>query len=273
MERIELNETFKRAWLGRDPFMAVTQLQGKIFRAVQSRHTLRFELEGRSYFAKIHWGVGWREILKNWLYGKTPILSALNEYQAIRHLESIDVDTMTCVAFGQRGRNPARQQSFIITEALTDTLSLETVCRQWLSSPPAPTFKRRLIRRVARMARLMHNSGMNHRDYYLCHFLLKPASRLGTEEAEFRVHLIDLHRAQIRQTLPLRWRQKDLAGLYFSTLDFPFTRTDLLRFVREYEQCPLTDVFQQRGRHWRTVGKKAIRLYQKQFGRTPNTCL
>jgi heptose I phosphotransferase len=78
----------------------------------------------------------------------------------------------------------------------------------------------------------MHRAGVNHRDCYICHFLLhtdKPVSA-----SELRLSLIDLHRAQIHPSLPLRWRNKDLAGLYFSALNIGLTRRDKLRFLKGY---------------------------------------
>ena len=68
-----------------------------------------------------------------------------------------------------------------------------------------------LIKRVATMVRDMHAAGINHRDCYICHFLLHlPFS--GKEE-ELKISVIDLHRAQLRTRVPRRWRDKDLIGL------------------------------------------------------------
>ena len=66
------------------------------------------------------------------------------------------------------------------------------------------------------MVRDMHAAGINHRDCYICHFLLHlPFS--GKEE-ELKISVIDLHRAQLRTRVPRRWRDKDLIGLYFSSM-------------------------------------------------------
>ena len=48
----------------------------------------------------------------------------------------IGVPTMTPVAFGRTGSNPARIRSFLITEELTGTTSLEDFCAAWASQPP-----------------------------------------------------------------------------------------------------------------------------------------
>jgi len=62
---------------------------------VKNRKTMRFSINGKNYFIKIHTGCGWKEVIKNWVQFKQPIVSAENEYLAIRRLESLKIDTMT----------------------------------------------------------------------------------------------------------------------------------------------------------------------------------
>ena len=231
---------FDALWAGRDPHAAVEALQGQVFRELEARRTLRIEIAGRGYFVKIHRGVGWAEIVKNLISLRAPVLGAGNEYRALRRLAEIGVASMTPVAFAERGVDPARQHSFIITEELANTVSLEDHCRDWPTNPPSPAWKRALIRRVAEMAGRMHRGGVNHRDFYICHFLLHldPPPR---PEA-FHLSLIDLHRAQTRTTTPRRWRDKDLAGLYFSALEIGLAKRDVLRFLRAYFESPLRTI-------------------------------
>ncbi len=256
-----LDEPFRSLWQGRDPFEAVEALQGEVFRELEGRRTLRTELGGRAYFVKIHRGVGWREIVKNLLSLRLRVLGARTEWRAIGRLEQLGVATMRAVAFGERGRNPARRHSFIITEALAPTVSLEDFCRDWPAQPPPPALKRALIERVADMARRMHEGGMNHRDFYLCHFLLHTAPA-PTANA-LRLSLIDLHRSQVRPRTPRRWRDKDLAGLYFSTLDIGLTRRDLLRFLRAYFAAPLRDTLRREASLLRRLTQRAEKLHRR----------
>ena len=62
------------AWRGADPFEHLARVDGEVFRDVEARRTFRFEAGGRSYFAKVHSGVGWREILKNLLVLRLPVV-------------------------------------------------------------------------------------------------------------------------------------------------------------------------------------------------------
>ena len=235
-----VDEPFRSLWAGRDPFEAVEALQGEVFRELEGRRTLRVEVDGRGFFVKIHRGVGWGEIAKNLVSARLPVLGARNEWRAIAHLTRLGIATMKAAAYGERGANPATRHSFIVTEELAPTVSLEDFCRDWPRRPPDFALKQALIARVAEVARRMHDSGMNHRDFYLCHFLLHldPAPT----PAALRLSLIDLHRAQIRVRTPRRWRDKDLASLYFSALDIGLTRRDTLRFLRRYFGRPLRDV-------------------------------
>ena len=258
---VRLDEPFRTLWAGRDPFAAVEALQGEVFRELEARRTLRTEVAGRGYFVKIHRGVGWGEIFKNLLCLRLPILGAGNEWRAIKRLEQLCVETMCGVAFGQRGGNPATQHSFIVTEELVPTISLEDYCRDWPDNPPDVMLKRALLRRVAEMARRMHGGGVNHRDFYICHFLLHLYPVPTT--ANLKLSLIDLHRAQIREETPRRWRNKDLASLYFSALDIGLTRRDLLRFLNQYFERPIRAVLSDEGPLLRRLAREAGRLQER----------
>lgn len=231
--------------------------EGQVFRDVAGRRTLRFEAGGRGYFIKIHTGVGWKEIFKNLLSGRLPVLGAGNEQRAIARLEQLGVDTMKTAGFGRRGWNPARQQSFLITEELIDSISLEDLCRDWPQQPPAPAFKCALIRRVAEIAATLHGHGVNHRDFYLCHFLWQRHS----DPAHPTLSVIDLHRAQLRRRTPRRWLVKDLGALYFSAMDIGLTRRDVLRFLRAYRSRPLREWLREEADFWRDVQRRADKLY------------
>lgn len=261
MNWLWLAPPFDRLWAECDPFEAVEALQGETFRELEARRTLRFEVEGRAYFAKLHRGVGWFEIVENLVRGRIPVLGAENEYSAIRRLEELGVDTMTPVAFGQRGANPATRRSFIITEALAPTIALDEHCRAWRDTPPAPRWRHAVIKRVADMARRMHAGGVNHRDFYLVHFLL----HLDPEPtpADFRLSLIDLHRAQLRAATPRRWRDKDLAALHFASLEARLTDRDRLRFVRSYFGRPLREVMRDEAALFAFLQREGERLMER----------
>ncbi len=268
--RLYLNDDFARHWAGADPFDAAGELSGEVFRAKEGRRTLRFELGGRSYFLKLHRGIGWGEVFKNLSQLRLPVLGAANEFDAARALAELGVDTLTPVAFGARGLNPAQQLSFIVTEDLAGTVSLEDLCRDWPQAPPPRALKQALLQRLARVSRVMHGAGINHRDYYICHFLLDPASvGESPREETLRCYLIDLHRAQQRSRVPRRWTVKDIAGLFYSAMDIGLSRRDLLRFMAIYMNKPWRQTLSEDARFWQQVRVRAEKLYRKDHHREP----
>lgn len=259
--KLMLAEPFKSLWAGRDAFDAVEGLKGQVYRELEARRTLRTEVDGRGYFVKIHRGIGWGEIVKNLITAKLPVLGAGQEWRALERLHQVGVPTMTAVAYGERGSNPADQHSFIVTEELAPTVSLEDFSIDWVKQPPAPALKRALIAEVARMTGMMHRAGVNHRDCYICHFLLHTDRPITP--AELKLSVIDLHRAQTRPRITLRWRNKDLAALYFSALDIGLTRRDKLRFLKGYFQQPLRQILAGEAALLSWLEGKAEKLYAR----------
>ncbi len=266
-----LREDFKQAWLnaGRsgtdgELFEQIMQLQGQEYRNVKTRRTLQFELQGRSYFVKIHRGIGWYEVIKDLLQMRRPIVGAENEWLAIQRLTELGIDTMSTVAYGRRGKNPASMQSFIVTEDLFNTVSLEDYCAAWPTNKPSFAFKLQLLNKIADISRALLTHGIGHRDYYICHFLLQKNDAGQVDvNAEPHLFLIDLHRTLIKPQLPPRWIVKDIAGLYFSAMHIGLTRTDLLRFVKRYSNKPLRAALTEDKNFWQAVNERARKLDKK----------
>ncbi|MDY0068699.1 MAG: lipopolysaccharide core heptose(I) kinase RfaP [Porticoccaceae bacterium] len=270
MNELVLRPPFDRRWAGRDPFAEVAAMGGETVRHKEGRETRRCLVEGEVFYRKVHSGVGWGEIFKNLLQGRLPVVDASNEWRAIQRLGELGIPTLTPVAWGRRGLDPATRQSFLVTRELTGTLSTAVFTATWPASPPAHALRVAMIRRIAAIARALHGAGINHRDLYLCHFLLDVSA--GVEQldpARLRFYLVDLHRAQIRRRVPRRWRVKDVASLYFSALDIGLTRRDVLRFLRAYFQQPLKTVVAEQASLLRAVEGKADKLYRRDFGRAP----
>ncbi|MHA6633751.1 lipopolysaccharide core heptose(I) kinase RfaP [Citrobacter farmeri] len=258
---VELKEPLATLWRGKDAFEEVKTLQGEVFRELETRRTLRFELAGKSYFLKWHRGTSLKEIVKNLLSLRMPVLGADREWNAIHRLQDLGVDTMYGVGFGEKGLNPLTKTSFIITEDLTPTISLEDYCADWATNPPDVNVKRMLIDRVATMVRKMHAGGINHRDCYICHFLLHlPFSE---NKEDLKISVIDLHRAQIRAKVPRRWRDKDLIGLYFSSLNIGLTQRDIWRFMRVYFGVPLKTILREESALLAQATEKAAKIKER----------
>lgn len=223
-------------------FDHVMDLRGEVFRQAPGRRTLRIVQGGNGYFLKTHHGVGWREIFKNLLYLKRPVLGADNEWHALHYLGRFGVKVPAPLGFGRSGLNPARRNSFVIMEEIRDAISLEELIANKGDLIGKMRVKRTIISGLASTARAIHSNGANHRDFYLCHFLINRQLVNSLSSGSIKdvpLMLIDLHRVQIRLKTPKRWIVKDLGGLYYSAMKANVTRRDLLRFIKIYCAAPL----------------------------------
>ena len=252
-KELYLSSRFAELWLGKDPFEEVEKLDGKVYRELDGRTTLRFELDGKGYFLKIHRGVGWKEIFKNLSQLRLPVLGAENEWKGIDKLKSIGVDTMTYVAYGKVGLNPAKQLSFVITEDLAGCISLEDY---FLGIDPSERNDQKslvFVEKLVHAVNLMHKHGVNHRDLYICHFLFDPALK----ESAQKLYVIDLHRAQIRDFVPYRWLVKDVASVIYSLKEVYVDAVRIQRFTNLYAENKSL-------KFWAAVNSKVNVLLAKQ---------
>jgi heptose I phosphotransferase len=253
-----LRDDIARLWEGKDSFAAAFAVEGDTFRVLEQRQTLAFTVNGKRYFIKRHRGATWREIFKNLLSLRLPVVSARNEYRAIRKLHELGLRAPVVAGYGRRGLLPGSLESFLVTEDVGPHATLEDYCRPWNKQAPAFAEKRALIEELADISYTLHGGGVCHRDYYLCHFLRTAPDAPLT--------VMDLHRALVKPQLGERWIVKDLAGLWFSAMDTGLTRRDLYRFMRCYRRASLRDTLVRDRRFWEAVRDRALRLYRKEHG-------
>lgn len=239
-----------RQHLPADAFGTMMQFQGKVFRDVSGRKTLQIKIDGRSYFIKQHFGVGWSEIFKNLINFKKPILGAMVEVAAIQKMNAIGIPTTPLVAYGERGLNPAARESFVLTEDLGDIISLEDLASSWQHQ--SAKMKHALIVAVAELATKLHGAGLCHRDFYLCHIMAK---KIDLEQQYVHLYLIDLHRVLHYQASDSVAIMKDIAGLFFSAQQYAWSDEDLTLFKQHY--LPQTAKF------WVQVDLRAQKLRRK----------
>ena len=232
-EELFINEAFLEFLdaLDVETFDGWMQLQGIVIKsAVRERSTQRLELGGRSVYIKKHFFPGIAEILKNILRLRVPF-GALNEWQALLAFHANNIPTITPIC---AGRKPffwkIDKESFLLTDDLGETDRLEDFLKVDCVTPCRGKVldkKRRILKNLADITRKMHHSGINHRDYYLCHILMDNRERL---------YVIDLHRVTVRDKVGKRWLVKDLAALLFSSLEVPVTHGQRLAFYKRYMQ-------------------------------------
>jgi UDP-glucose:(heptosyl)LPS alpha-1,3-glucosyltransferase len=242
-------------------FEDMMTLKGEVYRVLEGRCTQRIVLDNQVYFIKQHRGVGWKEIFKNIFQLRMPVISAKNEWRALQRLQELSIACPKAISYGCHGINPATQKSYIMMEALNNHISLEELSKEWQHCPPSFITKKNLIEAVAQIARTLHENGINHRDFYICHFLVDlNLLKLEPISPNPKLYLIDLHRASVRKKISVRWIIKDLAGLYFSVKNIGLTQRDFLRFMRVYRN---KNSFQKEAEFWKKVVQRGEKLYKK----------
>lgn len=259
-----LRDELVESWKEKPVFDLVQHLTGKVAREMPDRQTLRFELNGQVYYRKWHRGVGWAEIVKNLIRLRLPVLGARNEWDALNKMRVLDIPGLTPVAFGEQGKNPATRQSFIVTRELNDAIQLDHFFEQ---RELQPAIKRALINKVAMIARELHAAGINHRDFYLCHFMLRESSLTADVQD---LTLVDLHRAQLRAQVPERWIVKDVGGLLFSSLNLGLSRRDYFRFLIVYFATDLRSILREHSSLLQKIRQRARTTYKRDFGHWPS---
>ena len=217
---------------GLDSFDALMDYRGgQLIDHRPIRTVVRIELEDergrkRAFYLKRHY-VAAASRLKGLLrFGG--VEDARNEWHKIVMLKEHGYQTMEPVAYGEK-KGLLSCNALTLTEELYNTIRVEdyipTLYRE--GTKESLQKKRRIIKRLAFIARRFHKEGFNHQDFYLGHFLIEPS----TEE----IYIIDLQRVQKRKSAVRRWVLKDLAQFVFSAMNTEgFHTTDLVRFGHIY---------------------------------------
>ena len=169
-----------------------------------------------------------------------------NEWEWARRLAHDGIPCVQAVAYGEELRGSRERRSAILTAGVSGE-SLERWAVQWCNADRC-TIQRLLTATAALISRL-HGQGYIHRDLYLSHVFYDPS--LPIERA---LRLIDLQRVLRPRLRFRRWVVKDLASLNFSTPLCLVTRTDRVRWLRQYLGIEKLDASARR-LVYRVVGK------------------
>jgi heptose I phosphotransferase len=166
--------------------------------------------------------------LKNFLCQKRRISLAGAELKPIFYLQKKDINVPKVAAFGQKWRNTFECKSFIITEQILDSDSLESRLPDCFYMGSQNSFERKMdfIKSLAEFVRKFHKTGFRHRDLYLCHIFYNHQDNIFT--------LIDLARVFKPLLLSKRYLVKDLAQLFYSSPFEYVSKSDRLRFYLYY---------------------------------------
>lgn len=270
---LELTDELRKALPeGADPFEWFLQGGGEVHRHVKNRLTYEVNLGDMHFYVKRHLGCGWGEVLKEWYRFRKPVVSARTEWEGAETLSAAGVRVPRVFGKGERGTYPHAVESFVALEALEDCETLEYFKEGWLNTHGTHwiALKRALIDEVGNMTGRMHRSGINHRDCYLCHFLInRDLIQQWQAGDDVPLTLIDLHRVQQRAIVPRRWLIKDLRSLIFSAMDVGLTSTDCVRFLRAYLGSDWKEQVRSQQNFWSTIRKAALGMYTSWHKRQP----
>ncbi|MGB8226576.1 MAG: lipopolysaccharide kinase InaA family protein [Sedimentisphaerales bacterium] len=158
--------------------------------------------------------------LKNWLTRGKIISTMTCDLQPAENLRNLGINTPAVVAFGREWGGLFEKRSFIITEKIPDSTSLE-------EKLPDSFYRdrKKFIESLAAFVRKFHDAGFRHRDLYLCHIFCN-------SQGQFT--LIDLNRVFKPLFFSQKYLIKDLAQLYYSAPGKIFTETDRRCFFLNY---------------------------------------
>ena len=155
------------------------------------------------------------------------------EYETADRLMAAGINTPHAIAWGEQWGPVFERRSFLITEEVADSRSLESRLPPCFTGPLTQEkrqARRDFLGRLASFIRRFHETGYRHRDLYLSHIFYSDGSGFC---------LIDLARA-FRPILQRRFQVKDIAQLHYSAPATAVTRADRLRFYLAYvDHCRL----------------------------------
>jgi len=132
---------------------------------------------------------------------------AIHEWNALRALHQIGLDTMVPMAVSDLGNG----KSCNLTLGITDYIKAAELFKKFTSEDQIR--KLDLIKKIATIAGRMHVAGFAHQDFYLVHMFVR-------ESEDDKIYLIDLQRLIMQKTLSKRWRVKDLGQLLFAARNY-----------------------------------------------------
>lgn len=197
------------------------------------RWKLAADHDGATVYVKRYRATPWREQLDRIVRQRARHSRAWWEFRQSELLHHAHVPVPRAIAFAEDMHGALERRSIVVFEPAPG----DAFDRAWSAAQrrqdPVTRGRARfdIARRLGRFVAAFHQTGICHRDLYLCHVfvVLDPAARRPPEFC-----LIDLARTHRPRFRRLRWVLKDLSQLDASAREIGATRADRLRCLLAY---------------------------------------
>lgn len=213
---------------------------GDTFKNIPTRSVTRIDFEqngiGNAFYLKRHQPERVKSSYITFQCHSQNLLSqGMLELKNIIEFRKHHLATVIPVAAGEKKVDSSRVISFLITEDFLPFISLEWILfnrPEIFTGSEGGVRKRKLLEKIGRFARKMHNAGLNHKDFNATHILLYYPDQ-NTEESE--IALFDLQRVDQKNILSFRWIIKSLAEINYTLLDQYFSEQDRQHLFLAYK--------------------------------------
>lgn len=209
-------------------FQGGNKITTKIVASFRNRVCLTAGEPAKNFYLKTYNHPPMKIQISNWIDHTKRLSTAAYDYMPALELDKIGIKTPIVAAFGEVMGCCFEKKSFILTEEISDGVSLERYVPEFFR-PSFMAGKRNkqleFINGFADFARKFHENGFRHRDYYLAHIF-------WGQDSGFQ--MIDLQRVFKPRLLSYKYRVKDIAQLYYSSAASVYSKTMRLRFYKKY---------------------------------------
>jgi heptose I phosphotransferase len=206
---------------GLDNFDAIWAYQGgRLIKEMMARSVICIEIQHqnrvRYFYLKRHnreyLGINW---LIDLFFRQRGMSQGLKEFQNICRFRENRLGTAPPAAAGERLSGLFWAESFLITEDVSPFVSLENLLKaesDFFKQMADRSRRQILLREIARFARKMHQSGLNHCDFNTNHILVHYDDGADIPD----IAMFDFQRIYKRNFLKFRWIIKSLAEFCYS---------------------------------------------------------
>lgn len=216
----------------------------------KSRQRIKFKITagGTTVYLKKYTDTPYIKQLKNWIEHKAVKTTAEFDIRWCKTLSNAGINTADIIAWGYEKNFLFDKMSFSIVKEIENADSLEKKLPYFRSFK----HKKDFISKLADFAGKFHDTGLRHRDFYLCHIFYSESTGTFT--------LIDLQRIFKPVIFSKRFQIKDIAQLYYSAPKEHFSKTDRLRFYMRYKN--ITRLSSADKKFIALVNDRAKKMYQ-----------